>query len=221
MCRKRRDWIKFIKRGSFPLFFCLFLSSAWAAPVTTLKGKAIDQSNQKPISGASIEISNLTGKVITSTTTDKNGNYTISKSLSSGLYFIECSAKNYQKSTLLRYLQLGKTYTFNFSLKPIPPNNPPKIISIIPRDRSTFITGDILTISINASDPDKDRLQYRYIMDKTILKNWTDSSKHSFKTEISDRGRHKIKVEIRDNRGGFDSKSVDIYIFIAFPKPGS
>lgn len=227
---KRTKPNKIIFLGGLVLFFCLFslfVSSALAMArrpqnnTTTIKGRVADQLTQKKIIGASIKISTFTGKTIFSTTSDKNGNYEIKSKNLSGLYFIRAYTIGYNLSVLLRYLKPGQTYTFNFSLKPLPPNNSPKIISMSPKDHSTLVTGDTLTITINAQDLDKDQLQYRYIMDNTVIRSWTNSSAHSLKTINSDRGRHRIRVEVRDNRDGFVSKTVDIYIFRSFPKPGN
>lgn len=98
-------------------------------------------------------------------------------------------------------------------------NNPPKINSLTPLDRSTFITGDSINISVAASDPDKDSLQYRYSMDNIILKDWTTAAGYTFKTTLQNKGKHTIKVDITDGKYAFDSKAINIYIYRAFPKP--
>lgn len=101
----------------------------------------------------------------------------------------------------------------------IPLNNPPQINSFSPVHRSICVIGEPLNFSINASDKDKDALMYRCLIDERVIQDWSNSFACSFIPQASDRGRHKIKAEVKDNRGGLNSKSVDIYIVRALPKP--
>lgn len=98
-------------------------------------------------------------------------------------------------------------------------NYPPNITSLTPKNLSTLLTGENLKISVKATDKDKDRLVYRYLLDNTIIRNWTASSNFTYRTTIQDKGRHTLKVQTRDTLGGVDTESVDIYIFMSFPKP--
>lgn len=116
---------------------------------------------------------------------------------------------------------IKRIFKKNPSKKPpavIPVNNPPQITSFFPADRTICVIGESLNFSINASDKDQDALMYRYLMDERVIGDWSNSSTYSFTPQFSDRGKHKIKVEVRDNRNGLDSKSVDIYIVRPFPK---
>lgn len=101
----------------------------------------------------------------------------------------------------------------------IPPNNPPVINSLIPANRSRFINGDTVNISLNAFDADADTLQYRYLIDANIIKDWTTSPNFTLTAGAQLLGRHTIKVEVKDTKAAVVSKSADIYIFRAFPKP--
>ena len=98
-------------------------------------------------------------------------------------------------------------------------NAPPKIISLTPSDKSTFNITGAIEISINAIDPDKDPLEYKYFLDDRIIQDWTKVSQYSFRPSLTDKGKHNLKIEVRDNIGGSTSKIISIYIFRDFPKP--
>ena len=222
--RKKNKTISTLKRVSYlALFFCLALYSAAFAmdirPNITLKGRVTETATNRIISGANVTVSSLIKKLTVSVSTDKTGNYTVSKA-PSGICLIKCSAKGCNPVSLTRNLKSGRTpIILNFKLKPLKKNNPPKITVLTPKDKFSLIAGDTLYISANARDQDKDKLQYRFLLDSKVIRGWSSASSCKLKTSSSKIGRHKIKAEVRDNKGGIDRKSADIFIFIAFPKP--
>jgi len=101
------------------------------------------------------------------------------------------------------------------------PNLPPKITSVTPKDHSRFMTGDTLKISATAFDPNNDKLIYRFLIDKTVVKGWSAQNSFNINLEKKDFGRHRITIEVKDSKGSSDTKYVDIFVFMALPKPSS
>lgn len=200
---------------------CFALTTRPVDRSVTISGKVIDLTTKKPISAASVSIKDTSNKVITHTNTDSYGNYRLNANLS-GSYFVYISKEGYIDNHIAGYFKPKGSYVYNFSLKTLKTakaNNPPKILSITPKERFTLISGDSLVLSAVASDSDKDKLQYRYLLDNSVIKGWTDAQSFTFPTSIKNRGRHKVRIETRDNKGGLAYKEVDIYIFRSMPRP--
>ncbi len=209
--------------GGMVLFFCLIaFQSAFAASAssTTIQGKITDQITNKPVPGASIVLMGLTGKTIATVAANGSGNYYIFSAGPSGVYMLKCSANGYISNSFPKYIQQGKLNTFNLSLKAQAVNTPPQIDSLTPANKSRLYTGKTISISVKATDKDKDTLQYRYTLDNKVMQDWTTSASYNFKMDSKQCGKHKIKVETRDNKGGIASKEAEAYVYLGFPNPG-
>lgn len=188
-------------------FFCLGMTFRPAKP-SLIKGRVVDAKTNQFIAGALVRISSITGKIAVSISTDTSGNYNLSKPLG-GYYFVDCLAKGYNSSSLLRYLKPETTYTFDFRLKPIPPiNYAPVIKSITPIDDSTFLAGAKIGIKINASDLENDPLEYQFSIGGAIKQPWFSSSTYSWQTSEADTGSVEIACEVKDSKGARAAKTI-------------
>lgn len=196
-------------------------SQSKVSKLTTIRGKLTSASTNLPILNGLIEVFVVSGKTAGSAVTDSAGNYVIREEfVGSNLYFILAKAAGFKDKTLSgRPLRPKREYIFNFSLKPLKVNTPPKIESFLLKQRATFIVGDRMDIAVTATDRDGDRLEYRYLLDGQVLKDWSGASSCNYQTKIDNRGRHKLRVEVRDKSGSSVSEERNIYIFRQFSKP--
>jgi len=201
------------------LFFCLFCLPCYASQSRfniTISGKVTDQNTSAPIPNAVITLSNLYSQnYITSTVTDSAGYYRLRLNLSRGSYGIACSAANYIKTSTSKYVTSG-TYAVNFTLKPVS-NRTPQITSFLPANKSTFFLGNTVSLKVTATDADNDPLLYRFFLDSTVLSDWSNNTAYNFNSNTTSSGRHRLKVEVKDNRQGTATKTSDIFIFMACP----
>lgn len=132
----------------------------------------------------------------------------------------ESGSYNFQWRMLRELVAWFGDYSSNVVVKASasPKNTPPKITAFSPSNRSTLISGDSLKVSVTAVDAEKDLLSYRYSIDDKVVKDWNSSASYLYLTAAKDRGRHKIKVEVRDGKGASVSQQADIYIFRQMPK---
>lgn len=81
-----------------------------------------------------------------------------------------------------------------------PSNRAPSIQSVTVSPNNTAILGDTVTLSVAASDPDGDNLEYRYRRaDGENYSAWTTSSTESFTYDAL--GNYNITVQTRDGKG--------------------
>lgn len=216
---------KVILSGGLVLFFCLGWFSSVFAATTIIKGKVVDEHSNKGIVGTSIKIYDIKGRTIVSEKVDNAaGEYYIEGDFSVfNLYFIYVSSEGYKEVQLTKYFPRRQTYVINFPLRSLKYkakiNTAPKIISLIPQDKSRFIVGDRFEISVEADDAEEDRLEYRYLLDGKVLQNWGVEPIYQTLYSSDNRGRHRITVQVRDNKGGLTGQAVEIYIFDKFPLP--
>ena len=155
------------------LFFTLSLTNTAIAKFppesapTTIQGKITDLNTKRPIAETKVDLFTFNKKIIASTLTNSQGEYRIKASIPSGYYFLKASKEGYVSQGTIRFLQQGKTYTVNFSLKRIP-NLPPKILKVIPYDNSTFLVGASVKIRVYAFDPEKGPLEYQFLIGGAI-----------------------------------------------------
>lgn len=93
-------------------------------------------------------------------------------------------------------------------------NTAPQITQLLPQQYSSFTEEDAVDISITATDPDGDVLEYQFSVDNIIMQSWSTQSTYAWVTQIGDKGYRTIKAEVRDNKLGFDEAEVEIYVFI-------
>jgi len=93
-------------------------------------------------------------------------------------------------------------------------NKPPLIDrdNFKPSNGSTMIEGETLEISVEATDPNNDILQYQFIVNDKVKQPWSADPTYNYILKASDTGINNIKVEVTD---GIETKDqeVEIYIF--------
>ena len=207
--------IKKIKIIVSALFFCLIMQSViYAATVT---GKVTDKQTAQAISDCKVKVMSPTGKTLVSVQTSASGEYNISGTFG-GLILLSLEKSGYKSQTRSKVLSGKTALVENFQLEKAPVNNTPVIKSLLPTNRKRLIAGDSLTINVTASDADSDKLYYCYYLDSKIIQSWTTAASYIYKTSSKDEGRHTVKVEVKDNRGGIASKSAEVYVYFYAPK---
>ncbi|MFH1441800.1 MAG: hypothetical protein ABIH18_07180 [Candidatus Omnitrophota bacterium] len=185
---------------------------------TVVQGRVIgriDKNTENSIVGARVKIYTLFRKRLAgSAASVENGKYKISAKLN-GFYYLTATSVNYKAQTKLAYLKKGNIYSnVDFKLyakSPAtipsdPPTNPynaaPVITSITPENNSEFLAGTKIKISIDASDADKDKLQYKFSVGRATKQNWSSASTYLWQTSSADKGTVGITCEASDNKGG-------------------
>lgn len=120
----------------------------------------------------------------------------------------------------------GQTYYFNVKAKNsvglwsaigssdgITVNRAPAISSFKPNAGTTFEQGDIIALSVQASDLDLDPLEYQFSINNVVTRPWSLSSGYSWTISSGDTGIKNIKAEVRDNKGAVSQASSEIYVF--------
>lgn len=201
------------------LFSCLFLNSAFAQSTTAakksfalLKGRVLDQQTQKPISKASVYA--VSGKIKQSTLTNSKGVYSLQLKVNStkqpANYKVSSSKTGYITQNRQIWVRSGKTYTLDFKL--IPSNQPPQITSITPLSGSEFLSGANVLITVIASDPEGDALQYQFSIAGQIKQPWSSNNAYSWQTSEADIGLNEISCEVKDSQGAAASQNLSYSI---------
>lgn len=178
----------------------------------TVQGNVSQKKSDKNIvnlSGALVELLNSAKSTVASNGSDNSGAYQIKKKLSSGSYYIRCSAKEFKTQEIFCDLKQGKSYPFNFILEPEIDTVPPQITEVNPKTNSTFYENKKVIISPIVKDIDPSPLEYRFSIDGVLKQPWSSDLNYKW---IANIGQHKIKVEARD-KGGADSKEIEVYVY--------
>jgi len=107
------------------------------------------------------------------------------------------------------------------------PNSPPNINGIIPRIPSPQLAGKNITFDVNACDPEKNRMLYKFWLigprtdgDWVNVTNWIETNHWTWKTTLSDVGDNSIKVWVIDdfhqNKNASDDNLVDDCINVSY-----
>ncbi len=186
---------------------------------TVVRGQVIgkiDKNTENSIVGASVRIYTFFGKKLAgSAVSVENGKYEIIAKLD-GFYYLTATSTNYNSASKLAYYRKGGVYNnvdFKLSAKssepPVNPNNTvPVITSIAPENNSEFLAGMKIKITIDASDADKDSLQYKFSIGSTTKQNWSTANTYQWQTNPSDKGAVGITCEVSDNKGGKAYKTI-------------
>lgn len=210
---------KRLLRRCLVIFFCLFSNSAFAQSAIAakngfalLKGKVLDQQTQKPIPKASV--SAVSGKIKQSTFTNSKGVYSLQLKVNSPKqpsgYKVSSSKTGYITQTKQIWVRSGKTYTLDFKL--IPANQPPQITSITPPNNSEFLSGASVLITVIASDPEGDALQYQFSIAGQIKQPWSSNNTYTWQTSEADTGLNEIICEVKDSKGAAASQNLSYSI---------
>ena len=92
-------------------------------------------------------------------------------------------------------------------------NQPPVITSVAPIAGSKYYEQDPVTVTVVASDPNGDALQYQYKVNGVIKQAWTGSSTYSLTTADRNYGEKVIDVEVKDAPGAVTASQTKIFFF--------
>ncbi|VVB71733.1 von Willebrand factor type A domain protein [uncultured archaeon] len=103
-------------------------------------------------------------------------------------------------------------------------NLPPLITSLTPVPGSPQVAGTAILWTARASDPENDPLVYQFLLNNSIMQDWSLSNTWRWRTSDSDVGVHHVYVRARDgkhsNGDGLDSSWVFLnYSIIKLPSP--
>ena len=93
-------------------------------------------------------------------------------------------------------------------------NLPPKVVSLMP-DKMNPEAGTTINWTATALDPEKDPIQYKFLLDGQQRTNWSYDSTWCWPTSSVHIGSHTIIVKVKDghhNASGDDFKSIDFSI---------
>ncbi len=77
------------------------------------------------------------------------------------------------------------------------PNLPPKLVGLT-ADKTNPVLGDIVQWTANATDPDSDRIYYKFLENGIVVNDWASSNSWIWNTSTAAPGDHKITVLARD-----------------------
>jgi ribosomal protein L5 len=98
--------------------------------------------------------------------------------------------------------------TGNATLTLLPPNRPPVLESLAPDKASPQNRGTTVFWKAKASDPDDDRVLYKFLLGGQPVSKWTKSNSWSWSTRDTPAGDYEIRVLIRDEKHA-DENSFD------------
>jgi len=81
----------------------------------------------------------------------------------------------------------------------ISPNLPPKLAGLT-ADKANPVLGDIVQWTANATDPDSDRIYYKFMESDSTVTDWALSNSWIWNTSAARPGDHKITVLARDGK---------------------
>jgi len=88
-------------------------------------------------------------------------------------------------------------------------HQPPEIDYFEPPKFKWFVAGEEVNISVSAIGT---QIEYRISIDEQVVSDWSDNTSYPWQTDTSDFGRHTIKVEAEDNKGGRVEEAIPIFI---------
>ena len=94
-------------------------------------------------------------------------------------------------------------------------NLPPMVVSLMPDKTSPQEAGSIIEWTATALDPEKDRVQYKFLLDSQQRRDWSYNSTWRWMTSDADIGSHTIETKVKDgnhNADSDDSKAINLII---------
>ncbi len=100
-------------------------------------------------------------------------------------------------------------------------NEPPRITSFIPADKSKYSEGDNVSIQVTVEDEvyHYDAVECQFLIDNEVKQSWTTNSAYLWPAQSSDFGEKSIKVQARDEYGAQSEDSNNVFIFHKPKKP--
>ena len=90
---------------------------------------------------------------------------------------------------------------------------PPTITSASPADGGKFYPPATVVCSISASDPSGDLLQYRFLLNDQVVRDWSASNSFSLDTSVFSPGLKTLQMEVQDPFDGVAGRSVQLYFY--------
>ncbi|MCX8207147.1 MAG: carboxypeptidase regulatory-like domain-containing protein [Methanothrix sp.] len=84
--------------------------------------------------------------------------------------------------------------------RPVPPNRPPQLTGLVASPESPQVAGTVVVWTASASDPDGDALEYQFVLDGNVVRDWSGDNTWAWSTREQDIGVHAITAGVRDNR---------------------
>ncbi len=81
---------------------------------------------------------------------------------------------------------------------PFSGNLPPYISALSPTNNSRFYPGTIVTLSATATDANNDPLQYRFLVDGLVLRDWSSVTTATWDTTAVSFGWHLLEADVKD-----------------------
>ena len=96
-------------------------------------------------------------------------------------------------------------------------NLPPMVVSLMPDKMNPQVAGTSIKWTATALDPEKDPVQYKFLLDGQQKTDWSYDSTWYWTTSNTDIGSHMIEIKVKDgnhNPDGDDTKDFDFTISI-------
>lgn len=77
-------------------------------------------------------------------------------------------------------------------------NQPPAITSFTPANNSRCYKQDVITLSVTATDAENDALQYRFLVDGVVIRDWATQPTMTWNTTNSAFSWRTLRVEVKD-----------------------
>ena len=107
--------------------------------------------------------------------------------------------------------------------RPVPPNRPPQVMGLFASPDSPQAAGAVVLWTASASDPDGDPLEYQFVLDRNVVRDWSSENTWSWSTTEQDIGVHTVTAGVRDNRhaanGTADSTVAEEYEILRVAAP--
>ena len=104
-------------------------------------------------------------------------------------------------------------YALTFSRDDV--NSPPMVVSLMPDKMNPQEAGTTIKWTATTLDPEKDPVQYKFLLDGQQKTDWSYDSTWYWTTSSADNGSHTIEIKVKDgnhNADGDDSKGIDFSI---------
>ncbi|MEM0498692.1 MAG: hypothetical protein QW781_04235, partial [Methanothrix sp.] len=82
--------------------------------------------------------------------------------------------------------------------RPVPPNRPPQVMGLFASPEPPQVAGTLVMWSASASDPDGDALQYQFLLDGSVVRDWSGDNTWAWSTTEVEAGSHSVTVAVRD-----------------------
>ena len=90
---------------------------------------------------------------------------------------------------------------------------PTTITAVTPADGSSFYPPAAIPCTVTATDPSGDPLQYRFLVDSQVVRDWSPLNTGSLNPASLLSGLRTLRMEVRDTWDGTDNRTIQFYLF--------